>query len=37
MAMELGYAEQALEYGRYAVWMDMADVHANVEQGCHIA
>ena len=23
--------------GRYAVWMDVADVYANVEQGCHIA
>jgi alpha,alpha-trehalose phosphorylase len=37
LAMELGYPKQALEYGRYALWMDMADVHANVEQGCHIA
>ncbi|WP_051979366.1 glycoside hydrolase family 65 protein [Edaphobacter aggregans] len=37
LAVELGYREKALEYGRYALWMDLADVHANVEQGCHIA
>jgi alpha,alpha-trehalose phosphorylase len=37
VAVELGYREKALEYGRYALWMDLADVHANVEQGCHIA
>ncbi|MDH5237297.1 MAG: glycoside hydrolase family 65 protein, partial [Acidimicrobiia bacterium] len=37
LAMELGYTEKAIEYVRYALWMDLADVHANVEQGCHIA
>ena len=37
VATELGYLEKALEYGRYALWMDLADVAANVEQGCHIA
>ena len=37
VAMELGYREKAIEYLRYALWMDLADVHANVEQGCHIA
>ena len=37
LAMELGYREKAIEYLRYALWMDLADVHANVEQGCHIA
>ena len=37
LAMELGYVEKAIEYGTYAGWMDLADVYANVEQGCHIA
>jgi len=37
LAMELGYREKAIDYLRYALWMDLADVHANVEQGCHIA
>jgi alpha,alpha-trehalose phosphorylase len=37
LAMELGYMDKAVEYLRYALWMDLADVHANVEQGCHIA
>ena len=37
LAMELGYRDKAIEYLRYALWMDLADVHANVEQGCHIA
>jgi alpha,alpha-trehalose phosphorylase len=37
LAMELGYRDKAIEYLRYAVWMDLADVYANVEQGCHIA
>jgi len=35
--MELGYRDKAIEYLRYALWMDLADVHANVDQGCHIA
>ena len=37
LAMELGYRDKAIEYLRYALWMDLADVHANVDQGCHIA
>jgi alpha,alpha-trehalose phosphorylase len=37
LALELGYRDKAIEYLRYALWMDLADVHANVEQGCHIA
>ncbi|HEU4689312.1 MAG TPA: glycosyl hydrolase family 65 protein [Vicinamibacterales bacterium] len=37
LAMELGYVDKAIEYWTYAAWMDLADVHANVEQGCHIA
>jgi len=37
LAMELGYREKAIEYLRYALWMDLADIHANVDQGCHIA
>jgi alpha,alpha-trehalose phosphorylase len=37
LAMELGYRDKATEYISYALWMDLADVHANVEQGCHIA
>jgi len=37
LAMELGYRDQATDYISYALWMDLADVHANVEQGCHIA
>ena len=37
LAMELGYVDKAFEYWTYAAWMDLADVHANVEQGCHIA
>jgi alpha,alpha-trehalose phosphorylase len=35
--MELGYRDKAIEYLRYSLWMDLADVHANVDQGCHIA
>jgi alpha,alpha-trehalose phosphorylase len=35
--MELGYRDKATEYLRYSLWMDLADVHANVDQGCHIA
>jgi alpha,alpha-trehalose phosphorylase len=37
LAVELGYLDKAIEYWTYAAWMDLADVHANVEQGCHIA
>jgi alpha,alpha-trehalose phosphorylase len=37
LAFELGYLEQARKYLEYAVLMDLADVAANVEQGCHLA
>jgi alpha,alpha-trehalose phosphorylase len=37
LACELGYLDKAREYARYALLMDLADVAANVEQGCHIA
>lgn len=37
LAMELGYRDKAIDYLRYALWMDLADIHANVDQGCHIA
>jgi alpha,alpha-trehalose phosphorylase len=37
MAAEIGYMDKAMEYGRYAVLMDLADVGQNVSDGCHIA
>ncbi len=37
MASEIGYMEKAVEYCRYAVLMDLADVGGNVKDGCHIA
>jgi alpha,alpha-trehalose phosphorylase len=37
LASEIGYADQALEYFRYAVLMDLADIAGNVEDGIHIA
>jgi alpha,alpha-trehalose phosphorylase len=36
-AAEIGYMDKAMEYGRYAVLMDLADVGHNVSDGCHIA
>ena len=36
-AAEVGYLDKAMEYGRYAVLMDLADVGHNVADGCHIA
>ncbi len=36
-AAEIGYLDQAMEYGRYAVLMDLADVGHNVSDGVHIA
>ena len=36
-AAEIGYMDEAMEYGRYAVLMDLADVGHNVSDGCHIA
>jgi len=37
MAAELGYFDKALEYGTYAVLMDLANIGGNVKDGCHIA
>ncbi len=37
LASEIGYSDQALEYLRYALLMDLADVAGNVEDGVHIA
>jgi len=37
IAYELGYLDKARQYLRYAALMDLADVAANVDQGCHIA
>jgi alpha,alpha-trehalose phosphorylase len=37
MAAELGYYDKALEYGKYAALMDLADIGGNVKDGCHIA
>jgi alpha,alpha-trehalose phosphorylase len=37
VASEVGYQDKAAEYARYAGLMDLADVHGNVKDGCHIA
>jgi alpha,alpha-trehalose phosphorylase len=37
IAFEIGYAEKAREYARYAALMDLADVGGNVKHGAHIA
>ena len=37
LASELGYTQEAMEYFKYAVLMDLADVAGNVEDGVHIA
>jgi alpha,alpha-trehalose phosphorylase len=37
IAAEVGYADKAREYVRYAGLMDLADVAGNVRDGCHIA
>lgn len=37
LAAELGYMDMAVDYARYAVLMDLADVGGNVKDGCHIA
>ncbi len=37
VAAELGYRTKALEYWKYALLMDLADVGGNVKDGCHIA
>jgi alpha,alpha-trehalose phosphorylase len=37
LAAEIGYEEKALEYFRYALFMDLADIAANTVDGSHIA
>jgi alpha,alpha-trehalose phosphorylase len=37
IAFEIGYAEKAQEYARYAALMDLGDVGGNVKNGAHIA
>ncbi|GIW80842.1 MAG: hypothetical protein KatS3mg105_2649 [Gemmatales bacterium] len=37
VAADIGYEDKALEYLRYALLMDLADVGGNVKDGCHIA
>jgi alpha,alpha-trehalose phosphorylase len=37
MAIELGRSELGREYAAQGVLMDLADVHANARDGCHIA
>ncbi|MBD1864995.1 MULTISPECIES: glycoside hydrolase family 65 protein [Trichocoleus] len=37
VSAEIGYLEQATEYAKYAVLMDLGDVAGNVKDGCHIA
>ncbi|RJR46011.1 MAG: HAD family hydrolase [Desulfobacteraceae bacterium] len=37
IAAEIGYHEEAFEYFRYAVLMDLADIGGNVRDGVHVA
>jgi alpha,alpha-trehalose phosphorylase len=37
IASEIGYSEEAYDYFRYAVLMDLADIGGNVRDGAHIA
>ena len=37
VAAEIGRMDKALDYARYAILMDLADVGENVSDGCHIA
>jgi alpha,alpha-trehalose phosphorylase len=37
VAAQLGLPDQAMQYARYAVLMDLGDVSGNVKDGCHIA
>jgi len=37
LASEIGYQDRAIEYFRYALLMDLADVSGNVVDGVHIA
>ncbi len=37
VAFEVGDPEKGIDYGRYAVYVDLADLAGNVRHGCHIA
>jgi alpha,alpha-trehalose phosphorylase len=37
VASEIGEHEKAMEYARYAILMDLADIGGNMADGCHIA
>ncbi len=37
VAFECGYLDKAREYAWYAARMDLADIHKNVKEGCHVA
>jgi alpha,alpha-trehalose phosphorylase len=37
MAAELGYKTKAMEYWKFALLMDLADIGGNVKDGCHVA
>jgi len=37
MALEIGAFDEAVEYARAALLMDLANVGGNVKDGCHIA
>jgi alpha,alpha-trehalose phosphorylase len=37
VASEVGYADKAVEYARYALLMDLADLGKNVKDGLHMA
>jgi len=37
VASEIGYADKAVEYARYALLMDLADLGKNVKDGLHMA
>jgi alpha,alpha-trehalose phosphorylase len=37
VAFELGELDLAYDYARYSILMDLADVHGNVADGCHVA
>ncbi len=37
VAAEIGRYEEAVEYGKHAILMDLADVGENMSDGCHVA
>lgn len=37
IAAEIGNSEKAMEYARFALLMDLADIGGNMADGCHIA